>query len=94
MPVVLGTILKDWPRRIQTKQHDGMLGSPKSDTVSEVSIDIVIQPEVLSMHPLLSQLYIIMRKEKAPIYKSSRSTWSKHSKFAITDVWEEPGCRL
>ena len=33
-------------------------------------------------------IYITMFKEKAPIYKLSRSKAPKHSKFAIIDMWE------
>ena len=39
----------------------------------KLSIDMAIQSEDLSVHALTSQLYIIMHKEKAPIYKLSRS---------------------
>ena len=38
----------------------------------------------------LNRSIIIMQKEKAPIYKLSRSKAPKHSKFAITDMQEKP----
>ena len=38
----------------------------------------------------LNRSIIIMQKEKAPIYKLSRSKAPKHSKFAITDMHENP----
>ena len=55
----------------------------ESDTVSEVEHRQAIQPQVLSVHALSikSITYVIMLKENAPIYKSSRSEAPKTQQF-------------
>ena len=58
MPVILGSTLNDWLRRIQTKHHDGMLRDPQK--FPKLSIDVAIQPQVLSVYALTSQLYILL----------------------------------
>ena len=69
MPVVSDAMLNDWLRRIQTKQRR----NPKtvtldSDTRHGNSIASLKRARVMK-----SIIYIKMREEKAPIYKSSRS---------------------
>ena len=73
-----------------------MTRNPKKVTLLRtLNIDIEIQSQALNFHALTSQLYIIMCKVKAPIYKFSSAKRPKHSEIAmaiiaITDTREKP----
>ena len=43
----------------------------------------------LSVHEIISIIYVTMHKEKAPIIMH-RSKAPKHSKFSVTDIREKP----
>ena len=75
MLVVLGIILNDWLRRMQTKQREEAWKKWHCFQVEHRHGNSAASLKRARVTKSIT--YIIMRKEKAPIYKSSRSKVSK-----------------